>query len=532
MSASCQNAISPHYHYKTIVYSMAKMLHSLTVYPFLFAIYPILFLFAFNLGQTSLEIVLKLIMLCLTAVWFLMVGVYWLHKDWGKTGVICSLLILLFFSYGHIKSLLNIHDAILSGIWLCIIFVLSRKLSKLKLTNKTTFKFNIFAIILAVLQIAVVSNYYFYVNSESGGMPEFPEIQNDFVSPLDYKPDIYYLIFDRYANREVLSSQYDFENNSFLEKLQSYGFKVNNNSYSNYHRTTFSLASSLNMEYVDRLIKSQGPTSINMLPAEERLRNNLLQEFLKKKGYKYVHVSSGWDPTSSNPHADSLIRIKIPSEFPLLIYRTSWLSVLENFGLWDVIESHKARILLASQEIPKATLGYKEPVFVMSHFILPHPPFIFNQDGSTQKQKPLTEQEREQRYLEQLKFTNKYIETMMSEILSNSENPPIIVLQADEGPYPYSFVEQANDFNWEEAKPDEIQRKLAILNAVYLPDQDYSQLPAKTPINTFRFILNQYFGTQLDSLSDKYFLPKIDGYPYDLVEVTDQVSSFGDSFEN
>jgi hypothetical protein len=78
----------------------------------------------------------------------------------------------------------------------------------------------------------------------------------------------------------------------------------------------------------------------------------------------------------------------------------------------------------------------------------------------------------------------------LQKIISDSETPPIIIVQGDHG---------GLDTTDEE--------RMAILNAYYLPG-DGNQLLYEniTPINTFRLIINHYFGSDFEPLEDvSYF---------------------------
>jgi len=69
-------------------------------------------------------------------------------------------------------------------------------------------------------------------------------------------------VLDRYANVGTLAEVYGFDNSGFLNQLGAEGFYVANESCANYVRTSESLASSLNMEYIDYMDE----TSSDMLP--------------------------------------------------------------------------------------------------------------------------------------------------------------------------------------------------------------------------------------------------------------------------
>ena len=78
---------------------------------------------------------------------------------------------------------------------------------------------------------------------------------------LDYTPNVYYIILDRYASSKVLKDVFDFDNQDFISQLSARGFHVTENSHSNYANTVLSLTSSLNMEYVNYLAGAIGVDS-------------------------------------------------------------------------------------------------------------------------------------------------------------------------------------------------------------------------------------------------------------------------------
>ena len=65
----------------------------------------------------------------------------------------------------------------------------------------------------------------------------------------------------------------------------------------------------------------------------------------------------------------------------------------------------------------------------------------------------------------------------------------------------------------------------AILNAYYFPGQKYELLyPSVSPVNSFRIVLNTFFGGTYELLPDRnYFIPH--ARPYDFVDVTERVQS-------
>lgn len=77
------------------------------IHPFLFAVFPIIHLYSINFFEVSIdEIILPILVSVLVTCVFLILSKLIL-KDWVKSGLIVSLLIILVFFYGHIYNLLN-----------------------------------------------------------------------------------------------------------------------------------------------------------------------------------------------------------------------------------------------------------------------------------------------------------------------------------------------------------------------------------------------------------------------------------------
>jgi len=91
----------------------------------------------------------------------------------------------------------------------------------------------------------------------------------------------------------------------------------------------------------------------------------------------------------------------------------------------------------------------------------------------------------------------------------------IIILQGDHGPGAfYNMLELDNSCVYE---------RFSILNAYYFPNGDYQLLyPSVTPVNSFRVVLNRYFGAQLDLLEDRSYYASWSS-PYLFTDVTDQI---------
>ena len=83
------------------------MIKRLVLYPFIFAVYPLITLLAFNVDQVEASAVIRplIVVLFFTLLMYLLfLGIF---KNWHKAGLGTSLILILFFSYGHVDNLLR-----------------------------------------------------------------------------------------------------------------------------------------------------------------------------------------------------------------------------------------------------------------------------------------------------------------------------------------------------------------------------------------------------------------------------------------
>jgi hypothetical protein len=130
-----------------------------------------------------------------------------------------------------------------------------------------------------------------------------------------------------------------------------------------------------------------------------------------------------------------------------------------------------------------------KPVFVYAHLMLPHYPYLLDQDGNRQAQTPRIEDKAA--YLAQVRYVDQQMIGLVDALRSGSATPPIIIIQGDHG---FRYLPGAE--GTEEAT--------SILNACFLPAGGAQALyPGITPVNVFRVILNHYFGATLPLVEDK-----------------------------
>lgn len=340
-------------------------------------------------------------------------------------------------------------------------------------------------------------------------------------------PDIWYFVLDRYGSSDTLR-EYGFDNEPFLRFLESRGFYVARDSRANYIKTPLSLASSLNTVYLDDLAANEGPSSNDWLPVFERLNDHWIGRFLRSQGYDYVHSGSYWWQTRKNDNATS--NINYYTAAPHALVRLLRRSILEPIGrapspLVNVRLQQWHRVRLKMEELSRlAEHRGERPRFVFVHVLVPHGPYVFDSDGSYVPDDIEWRRPQKTNYVNQVVAVNRMIGQLIERILRASTTRPVIVLQADEGPYPEGT--NASAYNWARANAAVLRHRSGILNAYHLPGGATRLLyPSISPVNSFRVIFNTYFGSELALLPDRTYRHESEERPYSFVDITHIVSA-------
>jgi len=210
----------------------------------------------------------------------------------------------------------------------------------------------------------------------------------------------------------------------------------------------------------------------------------------------------------------------IDSTFLHFLKTTTILNALELF-FWDIAKEIRAedvrdRLLCQFSELPKIKDRVQEPIFVFNHFVSPHAPYVFGPNGESVSYVIMSDfslDEKQEAFVDQITFLNKNIKEIVDELILESENPPIIIIQSDHGvdvkgwgltnDEKYSYERQAN------------------LNAYYLPDDKQSLIyDTITPVNSFRLIFNAYFNDTYPLVEDTIYHSS-SNQPYNFTDVTD-----------
>jgi hypothetical protein len=514
----------------------------LIVHPLLFAAFPILYLYAHNIQEgVSAGDLLRSLTVVLGATAVLLAGAMLLLRDARKAGLLVSALVLLFFSYGHVYEAVKDRqiagvvvgrNAVLGIVWIALgAAVLLAVMRTRRRLHEWTTVLNVVAAGLVLLNVLTVVQYQIRTKADEqaairqseagfqGHLPDPDEVRRRPAASggLNTRPDIYYIILDTYAGETGLQKLFRFDNTPFLRSLERRGFYVAHQSTTNYPRTSFSLASSLNMEYLDFLTTELGKNSDDGRPLTRLIKYNRVGRFLKSIGYRYIQIGSWWGPTRRSPIADQNITYGGLSEFDRVLYESTALRPLQQ----DEFRRREWKRTQFEFNALEATRSLEGPKFVFAHFLMPHSPFVFYPDGRYKPSEEVGRYPRQQNYLDQVRYANRRLERMLDLLLRGDEaSHPVILLQSDEGPY------EGAPSRWGQISDSNLLRKFPNLSAYYLPGVTNTGLYRHiTPVNSFRLVFRLYFGADLATLPDRNFVFRSMRHLYDFTDVTDRVRS-------
>jgi hypothetical protein len=494
------------------------------VHPLLVAFYPILFLYAHNMGEMKANQILLLLGVSFGLALFiwLLLGL-WL-KDRAKAGLLTSIFVFLLFTYGHFYYLLGKQDifipknAFLAGIVLvlgCCIYFIRRSRSDFTMVTRVL---NIAATVVIAINVFTIVSYQIRVSQISSTQPGTieqevllpstqwstteqaaqilstqpntiePAVQTPLTQPsatepvvqqkVQSMPDIYFIVLDEYASPDVVKKYLNYDNEQFIKSLENKGFFVARSSTTPYRDTVINIASILNMEWI--------PKNEFGNPPYESITNNKVVNSLQSLGYKYVYFGQWFELGRYEIKADAYFNYyKESSPVTSELWNTLWKTTILNTIFEESSQDNYYREgLIRTLEQLGKTPEMEGPKFVYAHVICPHDPFVFGPNGEPVNS-GYAYYEYNDRYLGQYQFITREIDKVIEEILKKSTTDPIIIVQSDHG------AKLLPEWN-------------KILNAYHLPGDGRKLLDdAVSPVNTFRIIFNHYFNTSYELLDDR-----------------------------
>jgi hypothetical protein len=491
------------------------MLTKFGFHTFLFSLLPVLFLFQYNIHELQVEdiIIPLLFSLGITTIAFFILKFFVGYK---KSSLLVSWFLILFSIHGNLHIFLLTHDdvslnvfgknIVLGPIFLTIFIVGIISLIKTKSLDDKTSVANVMALTI-VLFLGINIAAYVVENPVDLSASGFVDMTLP-VSNIEKKPDVYLFLLDEYAGKAQLKEDFNYDLSNFENELKQRGLLVPEKSYSNYPTTLISEAALLNMNYFDFLTAEVGPDSKDRRLVYKIIDQNNVMKLFKKNGYKITSFYGGEGAKGDPLLVDTKLCNIGLIDYDLLKNLVNTYVPISYFNDNILFRNQYEKLECAFTEIPNFEKDNKIPNFYYAHLLLPHAPYIYNEQGErvTFSGNPNDKNA----YLEQLIFTNKKMLELIDSIQSRSPDSVIIIV-SDHGYRP--------DINWENPKNIDYIRGFNIIHAFYYPDKEVELPDDSSNVNVFRIFFNLYFDTDYEILENRHIWYLID-QPYNFIEIS------------
>ncbi|MDQ2693450.1 MAG: hypothetical protein M3Y68_15540, partial [Chloroflexota bacterium] len=316
---------------------------SIPWYPLAIAAYPVLALLATNIGEVGLDAALRPLLISVLFGVMLFLLIWFFLRQTHKAAFLSACWLALFFSYGHIHIYLEEkypdanYELWLAAGWIGLFLVTLFWATRPKLTfASSTPTLNTVALALVVMSAAQILPEVETPSAHALAIPDAP-IQTDLVRP-ENPPDVYFFLLDSYGRADLLEQAYGFDNREFLNGLEERGFFVAECSRSNYVRTELSLASELNMQYLQDLSERFEPDSTSRRLLWNSLQHSAVRYNFQSLGYKMVTARTEFDWLNIDDSDRFLSPPPISSaltEFEGLFLRTTLARYAQDWGWVD-----------------------------------------------------------------------------------------------------------------------------------------------------------------------------------------------------
>jgi hypothetical protein len=254
-------------------------------------------------------------------------------------------------------------------------------------------------------------------------------------SILKEKPNIYFILLDSYTSSESLKKYWSFDNSSFEDSLTKMGFFCTHSTKSDYDYTPYCMASYLNMSLL-KLNPNKQKNELYLQPIYntlELIKNSSVIQQIVYSGYSFFNYSFFEIGNSKKFYNWNL---KESSAFSKLFQTTLWPPALNKIQsiIYHNSEQFSRFPNLEIFHMLKDSINVKsnDPKFVYAHIMMPHDPFLYDENGNKMSTQYSGLYENES-YLKQLQYTNTLVLETIQKILIFEEKKPIIIIQGDHG---------------------------------------------------------------------------------------------------
>lgn len=470
----------------------------------LVCLYPCLFMYFRNAGESSLADIVSVAVLFVCTGIILMLIYFAVFRKLAKAITLTNITMLIVCNFELFVGLMDhmqwLHKDVTVFIIAAILLDISGHFLYKKSEDMSLIANKLFFIVFGGL---ILLNGFFAIPAIVEKMNVTVEKENDILASLNtasvntkQAPNIYCMIFDEYAGPENLDYYYDFDNADFVDNMKQMNFNCSADSYTMESVDTWTcIPNLLNMNYV---------VSDNMTQAGRlEYMDAYIYDVVEYLGYdintasfpEFLYEDRSKESYSGNSvYEDTAGYFVLENSIflrPYLKYK-EYKTTGQNKTELNYGEKMQAA-MNCFKDFSKLSNGIK-PQFNLAYFSAPHIGFYYREDGTINTLEEQINWEDHYYYLEYLKWANHRIEEMTSEIIEKDPDSIIIIL-SDHGA---RYVRHGKELGYDVEGLDEEYEK-NIINMVYYKGEAFD-IEGLSGINTLRKILNEQFGANLEML--------------------------------
>lgn len=465
-------------------------------------LYPCLFQWFNNADEAPVQDLLPMLPIFLGIALVTWGIAYLVIRNFSNTSIFTAAAMFVFINIGMCSSMLKGHFGWLQDRYLLVAAVLVLLVLCIFLRKKPRFPGTELCLILLIALVSLsfmsfvraAPTLYEIVAAER----KDSRIDENTEFKTEARPNVYFFLMDEYGGYENLQKYFDYDNSPFLDRLAEAGFQNSKTSHNGESVYTWTLVPNLlNLDYV---VEDELPHLVK----REYVDDPVLFRIFRNNGYQINMINhrdflghSGCNVLSRPQISDSIgDHLFDNSLFGMIPRLRIWLK--EQLGLSS--NEYYTSELLQLTDLAEHCADYtgNQPTFTMVYIQCPHTPYVVDAEGNPRSTGTNNHVE-QYYYLDQLKWMNSVLEETTANIMEKDPDS-IIIFQSDHGSRFPAHVSGCDGYpELDQAAENPTMQN--ILNCVYNQGKPLN-IDGLSGINTFRTLLNQEFGTELEMLPE------------------------------
>jgi len=330
------------------------------------------------------------------------------------------------------------------------------------------------------------------------------------------KPDVWYLLLDGLGSPAYVEKEFQVSPGAYSGQLRRRGFEVPQEAFANYEQTGLSLSATWNVAHIPALLDVPDTTSHDRRVLYDLIDNSRVRRAFEDLGYRTVDVPSSYPMTRWHGVDATVKPFLSPTMVESAVIARGMMPLVQPvFGKGPAAFSFALRrraLNFQFEHLPdaRARVPAEDPVLVFAHIMAPHPPFVFEADGSPRRSEKRFEYfdgshwldlhgwaagNYPEKYRAQAIYTMDMLGKAIDRIIEQAERPTVIIVQGDHGP--------GSRLDWERPRHSDHNERFSIFNGWYLPEGYRIEIPERmTAIQTFPVLLRLLFGAEVERPAD------------------------------